>query len=62
MKLIRAYSFKAEQYHAYSVPTIHETVEHSNATWGKQYDPVERRVIEGGLPLLWERAKPKVVA
>ena len=37
------------------IPTRAEAMAQSSATWGKQYDRVERKVVEGGLPILIER-------
>lgn len=41
----------------YNVPSRAEHMANSKDTWGSQYDPVERRVIEGGLPLFWEQVE-----
>lgn len=37
------------------IPTRAEAMAQSSATWGKQYDRVERKMVEGGLPIVIER-------
>jgi hypothetical protein len=39
----------------YLVPTVHEALKQSKATWDKQYDSIERKMVEGGLPVLWAK-------
>ncbi|BEV44781.1 hypothetical protein CRBSH125_09640 [Afipia carboxidovorans] len=37
------------------VPTRAEALSNSLKTWGQQYDPIERAVVKGGLPIVIER-------
>lgn len=39
----------------YLVPSMAASILNSKETWGRGYDDVERKVVEGGLPVLWER-------
>jgi len=55
-RIVKAENIRTRQVTAYLVPSKPEALRHSEATWGSQYDPVERRVMEGGLPMLWPRA------
>lgn len=55
MRTIRAYSMKDDAYHEYAVPLKREAIANSEATWGSQYDRIERRTVEGGLPIVIPR-------
>lgn len=39
----------------YLVPSKQQRIDHIQQTWGSEYDPIEKRIISGGLPLVWER-------
>ncbi|HWU19369.1 MAG TPA: hypothetical protein VN155_16935 [Devosia sp.] len=41
----------------YFVPSFHEALNHSRKTAGVQFDPIERKNISGGLPMVWPRAQ-----
>lgn len=43
--------------HTYIIPSLSEAMRHSRNTWGKQHDPIERRVVEGGLPIVMQRVQ-----
>lgn len=58
MRTVSAYSLRDGARHEYLVPSMSEAIAHSKATWSKQYDPVERRTVEGGLPILIQRKEP----
>lgn len=42
----------------WKAPTSAEAIEHSKRTHGRQYDPVERKTVEGGEPMVWEKVSP----
>ena len=41
----------------YIVPNRVEALAHSERTKGSQWDRIERRVIEGGIPMIWDRVQ-----
>lgn len=49
------YSLREGRYVAYALPTMNRLMEHSQSTWNKQFDSVERKTFEGGLPYVLER-------
>lgn len=55
MKKISVYSLEQEKYVEYEIPSKAMSMEHSERTWGTQWDAVERKHVEGGLPLLWNK-------
>lgn len=55
MRIVRAYQLGTATYAEYMVPSIAEALAHSKATHGKQYDPIERKNVEGGTALVWPR-------
>ena len=57
-RIVHAFKLGSGETAAYVVPSLGAAIAHSKATWGKQFDRVENRVLEGGLPMLWERAEP----
>lgn len=54
-RTIRSISIADGSEVVWRVPTRAEAMANSRETWGKQYDRVERRTIEGGLPIIFER-------
>lgn len=62
MKRVKAYRLGDGGYSEYLVPSIKDAVRHSEETWGRQYDPRERKMIEGGLPIVIERVTSPVPA
>lgn len=57
MKTIQAYRLGHDDYVSYSLPSKREAIRNSEATWAKVYDFRERREVEGGLPMAWQRAE-----
>jgi hypothetical protein len=39
----------------YTIPSVKEAHKLSKETWGSRYDPIEKKEIQGGIPVLWER-------
>lgn len=39
----------------YIIPSKSESLEYNRETYGEEYDHVEKRMVTGGLPLVWER-------
>lgn len=56
MKTVKAYKMDGS-YNVYEVPPISVLIAHSKDTMGRQYDPVERKMVEGGLPYVLKVAK-----
>ena len=60
-KRIEAYSAKLDRWVEYERPNRREAIAHAEATWGSQYDPVERQVVTGCLPMVWVRRDSRSV-
>lgn len=55
-KTIRVYSPREEAFVLYSIPSAGDALAWNKATFSAtQFDPVEKRVEVGGLPLVWGR-------
>lgn len=39
----------------YIVPTVRQRLDYIQETWGSEYDHVEKKIVSGGLSLLWKR-------
>jgi hypothetical protein len=48
--MIKVYNLSTKQYETWQLPSASALLAHSKATCGKQYDRVERELVEGGLP------------
>lgn len=57
-RLIHSVSINGGEPKTWRVPTRAEALARSRETWAKQYDRVERRTVEGGLPILFEQVTP----
>lgn len=55
MKTVKSKSIADDSVVEWRLPTRREVHLNSIATWGKQFDRVERKVVEGGLPIVIER-------
>ncbi len=55
MPTIKSKSVADDSVIEWRVPSRRETLLHSTSTWGRQYDRIERKVVEGGLPIVIER-------
>jgi hypothetical protein len=55
MRIVKAYRLGSDDYATYTLPSKRKSIEQIEASWAKVYDLVERREIEGGVPLRWER-------
>jgi hypothetical protein len=55
-KLVKAFSLTEDQEVGYIVETEFEAFKRHRETFGSQYDKIERRVVSGGIPVLWKRA------
>jgi len=55
VKKIKVWSNFEEGYVEYLIPRIVQARNYIGETWGSQYDRVEKKLVEGGLPLVWER-------
>ena len=55
MKKIKVWSNFEKGYVEYLVPRIVQARKHIGDTWGVQYDRTEKKLVEGGLPLVWEK-------
>jgi hypothetical protein len=53
--LIRVWSNFEDGYVEYLIPRIVEARKYIGDTWGQQYDKTEKKLVEGGLPLIWEK-------
>jgi len=56
-KLIKAYSLSQDCNTSYLIETQLEAARRSKETWGEQYDRIERRVVTGGIPVVWKRVE-----
>jgi hypothetical protein len=55
MRKVKSISIGDDVVTEWRVPTRAEAMARSSETWGRQYDKVERRNIDGGLPIVIER-------
>lgn len=51
--IVKAASLQSGESRRYVVPSLREAMANSNATHGEQFDPVERKRVHGGLPMVW---------
>lgn len=56
MRKITAHSLSGGK-REYMVPSADEAKAYIKSTFDRQYDKVERRFVEGGLPLVWGRVQ-----
>jgi hypothetical protein len=54
-RILTAYSLTEQREVKYIVETEMEAHRRSRATWAEQYDRIERRVVSGGTPAVWQR-------
>jgi hypothetical protein len=54
-KLVKAFSLTENREVGYVVETEFEAFKRFRHTFGEQYARIERRVISGGVPVVWER-------
>lgn len=57
MKTVLAYRLGYDDYVTYHLPSKRESIRNSEATWAKVFDFRERREVEGGLPIAWQRVE-----
>jgi len=57
MNTVGCWSGREDRYVAYSLPSFEDAAAHLKATHGRQYDPIERKTVEGGEPMLWQRVE-----
>lgn len=57
MKKVKVWSNFEDSYVEYLVPRIVQARKYIGDTWGVQYDRTEKKLVEGGLPLVWEKVK-----
>lgn len=53
MKTIKSTNVVTGAVRVWNVPSVDEAIAHSKETHGRQYDPIERKTIEGGKPMVW---------
>lgn len=53
--VVRSISIADDSIIEWRIPTHAEIMAQSSATWGKQYDRIERKTVQGGLPIIIER-------
>ena len=58
-QIITAVNLETAQRRRYVVPSVKEARHHAQATFGKQFDPVERQIVSGGIPALWARMEER---
>lgn len=61
MRKIKAYRLGTDDYAEYIVPSLREAHAQMRATWGRQFDKIERGKIEGGIPKPFEDARLRIV-
>ena len=54
IKVINLYT---GNYNQWVVPSKYDLLDRSKTTWGKQYDKIEREIVEGGLPYVMQRVQ-----
>lgn len=55
MRKIKVYRLGDDSYVTYEVPSRREAIAHAEDTFGRQFDRIERKHVEGGLPQLWPK-------
>jgi hypothetical protein len=58
MQTVKSKSIADDSVIEWRLPTRREAMAQSSATWGEQWDRIERKTVAGGLPILIERVQP----
>lgn len=54
MKIIEVENVWTGVISKYEVPSVEDAEKYSVETWGSQHDPVERKKVTGGWPMVWK--------
>jgi len=57
MKVVLTHSLKTGEVKRYMAPSMSQSARHLRETHGREYDRCEGRMVEGGLPMVWQRAE-----
>ena len=55
MRTVKSISLSGLPDMTWRIPTRAEVLANSLKTWGQQYDPIEGKVMKGGLPIVIEK-------